>query len=72
MGAPEQELSIAGMPESYKLALDELAGELSYRWVIDPTSAVMGAEGGGTIVFATTTDTGDGAQSSKIEGRMGT
>jgi len=70
MGAPAQELSIAGMPESYKFALDELAGELSYRWVIDPTKVVIDLEGGSTIIFAMTTDMGDGAQSSTMEMRM--
>lgn len=70
IGSPDQELVIPGMPDSFKATLDELAGEVSYRWVIDPTKVVVGVEGGSTVVFAMTIDTGDGAQSSEMEMRM--
>lgn len=70
ISSPDEVLSIPGMPESFKATLDELAGEVSYRWLIDPTKVVKDVEGGGMVIFAVSVDMGDGAQSTKMEMRM--
>jgi hypothetical protein len=70
MSAEPQVMAIPGMPDSVVATLDEMSGEGSYRWDIDPGQPIITSEGDITTSMAMTVSIGDESETTEMEMRM--